>query len=63
VNETKTAVKQRVLWWLNDAAFKAPEQLTEHYYECMAEDIACLAVGEESDAAAIRLDPPRHVDS
>lgn len=56
---TKEEIRARVLWWINDMAFKAPEQIGEHYYESMAEDIACMAVGEETDAAVKRLDPPR----
>ena len=57
--ERKKKVKARVEWWLHDQAFKAPEQLTAHYYECMCEDIACVAVGETSDAASTRLDGRR----
>lgn len=60
----KARVKKRVEWWLNDMAFKPPELLSgkhgEHYYECMAEDIACEAVGEIDDSPVMsRLDPPR----
>lgn len=52
-------VHDRVLWWVTDAAFKAPEVLTEHYYECMAQDIADFAVHEDIGrlSASDRLDP------
>lgn len=54
------SVHDRVLWWIEDAAFKAPEQLTAHYYECMASDIANTATGEQrGPSSAERLDPPR----
>lgn len=36
-------IKARVSWWINDMCFKAPEQLTEGYYEHMANDVADLA--------------------
>ena len=53
-------VHDRVKWWVNDAAFKAPEQLTPHYYECMANDVANTATGEHRQpAVSQRLDPPR----
>lgn len=52
--QIKKEVKDRVLWWLNDMAFKPPELLTEHYYNSMAEDIAQVAVG---DFSSTRLDP------
>lgn len=56
-------VHDRVLWWINDITFKPPEVLTEHYYECMAQDIADFAVDGEDEQSTLsamdRLDPPR----
>lgn len=40
-------VEGRVGWWLEDMAFKAPEQLTPHYFMCMRRDIADHAVGKD----------------
>jgi len=57
--ETRERVRRRVEWWLNDAAFKPPEQLTGHYYRCMAEDIADMAVDAmDFRWSSVRLDPP-----
>lgn len=44
-------VRARVLWWINDMCFKAPEQLGERYYEAMADDVARLATGREEEEA------------
>lgn len=53
-------VHDRVLWWINDMAFKPPEVLTQHYFECMAQDIADFAIEEDlSELSAMdRLDSP-----
>jgi hypothetical protein len=61
------AVYDRVKWWMNDMAFKPPELLSgrhgEHYFECMAQDIASHALDEDHEridgtlSAASRLDP------
>jgi hypothetical protein len=53
-------VRDRVQWWVTDMAFKPPEVLTEHYYNCMAEDIADFAGSEDVGelSAMDRLDPP-----
>ncbi len=59
---TREEIKERVLWWLNDMAYKPPELLTKHYYNMMAEDIASTAVGFENNEpsyAMRRLDPPK----
>lgn len=61
--EVWQTVHDRVLWWMNDMAFKPPELLNgargEHYFECMAQDLADTAVGEELGelSAMDRLDP------
>lgn len=60
MSETWQSIHDRVEWWLNDMAFKPPELLTQHYFECMANDIADWATGEETLPGSMdRLDPPR----
>lgn len=52
-------VVERVEWWLNDMAFKAPEQLTNWYYFCMARDIMQVATDSlDFKWSGQRLDPP-----
>jgi hypothetical protein len=54
-------VHDRVQWWITDMAFKPNEVITEHYFNCMAQDIADTAVGEKIGELTVsdRLDPPR----
>jgi hypothetical protein len=40
-------VFNKVLWWIEDMAFKPPEVTGDHYYRTMAKDIANIAVGDE----------------
>jgi hypothetical protein len=33
-------IKQRIDWWRNDVAYKAPEQVTTEYVVALLEDLA-----------------------
>lgn len=48
-DKRKEEVAERVEWWMNDEAYKPPEQLDPWYYVCMAKDIQEVArVGLEN---------------
>ena len=58
-------IAERVMWWMNDMAFKPPEIISEEnahgmwYHLCFAKDIMEVASANHTFTwSAQRLDPP-----
>ena len=39
MSEQMEALRERLAWWKNDMAYKAPEQITGNYLATMLEDL------------------------
>ena len=62
MSEQMEALRERLAWWKNDMAYKAPEQITGNYLATMLEDLeaALAARSTEPDQRCDKFDLNEH---